>query len=128
MAIIDAVSGLEATILIDGQVAPEYDDPEPLLSDVSDNAKALNFCSKYIESRDGATFGVRVKTTKDFPRPTRAHVAEAIAIVDGKFTQGNLVDCDQNGGSVDIRGVKVPQGRFRKLHLFTFAGLKFCEC
>ncbi|KAH7391270.1 hypothetical protein BKA64DRAFT_756325 [Cadophora sp. MPI-SDFR-AT-0126] len=88
MAVLDLVAGLTAEILINGSPSLEYDDPNNIQVEHKDRAirdyQARHTCSKYIESKSGQKFSIRMKVGRPLGHKKMAHAKLTMDIeVDG---------------------------------------------
>jgi len=88
MAVLDIVAGLTAEIIINGDPAQEYDDDNKV--EVQHNLRSVreyqasHTCSKYIESKSGQKFSMRMKVRHPLGHKKMAHARLTMEVeVDG---------------------------------------------
>ncbi|KAB5582311.1 hypothetical protein GE09DRAFT_1210966 [Coniochaeta sp. 2T2.1] len=121
MAVIDAVPGIKVVVVVDGQVAEEWDPPNnfdgveiiewPPQTLDDDNDKPHGYCVKYIEAVPGAHFKFVVDKERKFKR-YRHHMAYNVQI-DGSFTELDH-EHDQEGRN---QGIQEKLFRFNDLRI-----------
>ncbi|KAH7319181.1 hypothetical protein BKA65DRAFT_599288 [Rhexocercosporidium sp. MPI-PUGE-AT-0058] len=88
MAILNIVDGLTASILINGDPAVEYDDPDEIQVEHENNAireyQIKHTVSKYIESQSGQKFSIQMKVGRPLGHANMAHAKLTMDVeVDG---------------------------------------------
>lgn len=139
MAKSDNIPGIEVEIVIDGQVAEEWDPPhdvevgEPPGRLDTDDDKPHAYVVKYIEAKQGAPFLFRV--SKKYPFRRRGHHMAYAAQVDGEFMEHDH-EHNQEGkkGKITSRPwTGITKGYYSGTwdpepdlveHLFTFKGVR----
>ncbi|KXJ96432.1 hypothetical protein Micbo1qcDRAFT_210709 [Microdochium bolleyi] len=96
MAINDDIPGLQVTVLVDGNAAPEFVD---LAVETRDGCSAT---TRYIESRGDATFTVQVVCDDDYGWGYKDHAINAVLFVDGGYVDNCIIG--QTGPSAVFQG------------------------
>lgn len=103
MAIIEEL-GLQATIVINDEAAPEYPDTEPSVSEElgPDTKKSHN----YVRSVAGAEFAIKFDLTSPSSQVTQwlakeNHAIAVLVLIDGgKLNAGTLIDRQRQSGTI----------------------------
>lgn len=85
MAIIEVVPGIQVSVLISGKAAPEFPDPG------TDAPSGCKTTTRYIESRDDATFAVHVAANSDYDWVYKSHAVKAVLFVDGGYVENCII-------------------------------------
>lgn len=105
MAVIKSL-GLSASIVINGEAVPKYDDPDPELNHEHSRTKTV---SKYIEFEDDLIYSIRCEALPSHRwLPNRkGNLLEFGITIDGDFQYTYCLGFDRwdNGVSMDILGV-----------------------
>ncbi|KAI1781403.1 hypothetical protein F4818DRAFT_398916 [Hypoxylon cercidicola] len=87
MAVLEDVPGIKVVVVVAGNEANEYDDPNAADQEHS----ACPISSKYIECVDGAEFSVKAYVNKDYAWGYRDHSLVQRFTVDGKHLQSPVI-------------------------------------
>ncbi|KAM6529964.1 hypothetical protein FALCPG4_008086 [Fusarium falciforme] len=96
MAILPDVPGLIASVIVAGQPATEYEPPDDgeIPTDPDQSFARLPACHRYIESKTGATFKIRVDVTSAFAFPGNSDILLTRVFIDGSKETGVRVRKD----------------------------------
>ncbi|KAI1765109.1 hypothetical protein GGR53DRAFT_465769 [Hypoxylon sp. FL1150] len=86
MAVLEDVPGLKVVVIVAGNEATEYDDP----NDVEREPSACPTSSKYIECTDDAEFSIKAYITRDYAWGYRNHALSARLKVDGQHIRSTF--------------------------------------
>lgn len=96
MAILPDIPGLFASVIVAGQPATEYEPPDDseIPTDTDQSLARLPACHRYIESKTGAAFKIRVDVTSAFAFPGSNDILLNRVFIDGSKETGARVRKD----------------------------------
>lgn len=121
MAILDALPGVEVTVLVSNRQAVEYDADDEQQQSLAKHACPTS--TKFIESIDDATFSIKLVPGRSYSQGYKKHALWFRVYIDGQHIESRVLKAKQRD-TIDSKTVYDRESRQWKNHQLKFSAIR----